>query len=290
MKVIWVLENVKQDKTFYTKNQMLMLMASATLWRKYHPNHNLVLYVDNLTYNTLNSSGIFQLWNDICLLEYSDKINKQIFWSTGKTKVISETKEPIVVVDHDFLIFKNIDKHLNSNVLYSYDEIASNWYVDPKCTHNKNLTTPVERVVDLAANVSLFYLPDPKFARKYAKQTLKNHTEFTKMDFEGMTANWMVLSEQLMLKQWLVKDNIPHKTLNKSIFDILEDKFTDKETGIGIWKTEEQLLYYKHYGVEKRDEDFVKNGHKYLSRCISAGKVWNIKQIHDIVESIGDKL
>jgi len=289
MKVIWVLENVSQDKAFYTKNQILMLMASATLWRKYHPDHNMVLYIDNLTYNTLNSTGIFQLWNDVRLLEYSDNINRQIFWSTCKTKIISEIDEPIIVVDHDFLIFNNIDKYLNTEVLYSYDEIANNWYVKENCSFLAKLTTPIERVTDLAANVSLLYLPDPKFARKYAKQTLQNHTEFTKMDFEGMTANWMILSEQLMLKQWLVKDNIPHRTLNKSIFDIKQHKFIEKETGIGIWKTEEMLLYYKHYGVEKRNEDFVKNGHKYLSRCICAGKIWDIKQINDIVESIEDK-
>ena len=130
MEIIWVLENVKQNKKFYNKLQLLMLIASVTLWRKYHPNHTLVLYVDSLTFNTLKLTGLFHLWDSIRILEYDNKINRDIFWSTGKTKVISETKIPLVVVDHDFLIFKNIDEHLNNNVLYSYDEIASNWYVE----------------------------------------------------------------------------------------------------------------------------------------------------------------
>ncbi len=290
MEIIWVLENVKQNKKFYNKLQLLMLIASVTLWRKYHPNHTLVLYVDSLTFNTLKLTGLFHLWDSIRILEYDNKINRDIFWSTGKTKVISETKIPLVVVDHDFLIFKNIDKYLNNNVLYSYDEIASNWYVEENCTHNANLTTPVERVIDLAANVSLFYLPDPKFARKYAKQTLINHEEFTKMDFEGMTANWMILSEQLMLKQWLTKDKIPHKTLNKGIYDINAGKFTDNETGKGIWSNKEFLLYYKHYGTEKHSEEFRKNGHEYLTRCINAGKVYSKEQINTILDNLGKNL
>lgn len=290
MEVIWVLENVKQSKKFYTKNQLLMLIASVTLWKKYHPNHTLVLYVDILTFNTLKLTGLFHLWNSVRILNYGNKINKEIFWSSGKTKVISETKIPLVVVDHDFLIFKNIDEHLNTNVLYSYDEIASNWYVEENCAFNANLTTPVERVIDLAANVSLFYLPDPKFARKYGKQVLKNHEEFTKMDFEDMTANWMILSEQLMLKQWLTKDKIPHKTLNKGIYNIPEGEFTDEETGKGIWSNKEFLLYYKHYGVEKRSEEFINNGHEYLLRCINAGKVYTKDQILEIVDDLGKRL
>ena len=37
MKIIWVLENIKQDNKFYTKLNTLLLLASVTLWKKNNP-------------------------------------------------------------------------------------------------------------------------------------------------------------------------------------------------------------------------------------------------------------
>ena len=44
MEIIWVLENVKQEDSFYNKLRILLLLASTSLWKKYHPTHTLVLY------------------------------------------------------------------------------------------------------------------------------------------------------------------------------------------------------------------------------------------------------
>ena len=51
----------------------------------------------------------------------------------------------------------------------------------------------------------------------HGKLTLKNHTEFTAMGVKD--TNYMILSEQLMLKQMLHKENIPHKPLSKNLFN-----------------------------------------------------------------------
>ena len=107
MEIIWVLENVKQEDSFYNKLRILLLLASTSLWKKYHPTHTLVLYCDNLTLDTLSTLGIFHLWNDIRPLNSTINIRKSDFWSTCKTEIISKTKIPICIVDHDFLIFKS---------------------------------------------------------------------------------------------------------------------------------------------------------------------------------------
>jgi len=39
MEVIWVLENVVRSKNFYNQTRILLLAASVSLWRKYHPDH-----------------------------------------------------------------------------------------------------------------------------------------------------------------------------------------------------------------------------------------------------------
>ncbi len=290
MEVIWVLENVKRDKLFYGKLQLTLLVASISLWRKYHPEHYTVMYCDDLTYDTLNKLQILHLWHSVRKLDYPDDIDREVFWSGCKTKIISETNKPLLLIDHDFLIRKNIDEHLNTNVLYSYDEIESNWYPPAWDPYAKQI--PFERVVDRAANVSLFYLPDPEFARKYGKKVLENHRTLTKILKKlpshqkwEISPNHMILSEQLMLKQWLVKYKIPHETLTNLVWDCTKPPHRSLEDGVkadqGIWNLKESLLYYKHYGVEETylKEQFHNNQIEYeteinyLRRCIIAGKL-----------------
>ena len=280
MEIIWVLENVKQEDSFYNKLRILLLLASTSLWKKYHPTHTLVLYCDNLTLDTLSTLGIFHLWNDIRPLNSTINIRKSDFWSTCKTEIISKTKIPICIVDHDFLIFKNIEEHLKDNVLFTHDEIASNWYPKPNCKFTRQIDYNFERIDDTAANVSLFYLPNPKFSRKYAKQVIINHKQFSELNDKSCATNHMILSEQLMLKQWLLKDNIKYKVLSKNIFDCKNLEFTDNINNKGIWNLKESSLYYKHYGVtEKRLVNDIPT-HQFLLRCINAGGVINSKELN----------
>ena len=104
MEVIWVLENVLKTQEFYNRRRLSLLIASISLWKKYHPNHYTVLYCDKETHEVLNNLNVLHLWDEIRDLDYPDKIDRKIFWSTCKTKIISETKTPLLVVDHDFLI------------------------------------------------------------------------------------------------------------------------------------------------------------------------------------------
>src|SRR6056300_484560 len=127
METVWTYENVKGLPSFYSKLNISMLIASVSLWRKYHPDHKTVLYVDDMTYELFTNLDILHLWHAIRPLIYPEKIKREIFWSGSKTKIISETKIPILVIDHDFLIFRNIDEYLREEILCTYDELASNW-------------------------------------------------------------------------------------------------------------------------------------------------------------------
>jgi len=296
LETIWVLENVKKDISFYSRLQIWMLVASVSLWRKYHPNHKTVFYCDVMSHEVLSNLGLLGMWDEVRPLSYPEKINREIFWSSPKTKIISETEIPLLVIDHDFLIFKNIDEHLKDEVLYSYDEKASNWYPSKDDVFNKKLTDPIPFIVDLAANVSLFYLPDPKFAQKYGKQTLKNHEELTAMDNKAITTNHMIMSEQFMLKQWLVQDNIPHKCLSKNLWDCVKVKFYDhfsvSSNDIGIWDFKESILHYKHYGAEetyireKTSSTPYENVVNFLKRCIKSGKLINLEDLEEKIKVI----
>ena len=170
---------------------------------------------------------------------------------------------------------------LKDNVLFTHDEIASNWY--PKTTDKfvRQIDYKFEIIDDTAANVSLFYLPDPEFSNKYGKQVIKNHEQFSNFNSKECSTNHMILSEQLMLKQWLLKDNIKYKILSKNIFDCKKLEFTNNINNKGIWNLKESSLYYKHYGVKERDLINDKPTHQFLLRCINAGGIINSKELDE---------
>ena len=295
MEVVWVYDNISNHKRFYSRFNLLMLIASVSLWRKYHPQHKTVIYVDDMTNEVLENLQVRELWNNVRQLKYPEKINKSVFWSGCKTKIISETKIPITLVDHDFLIFKDINQYLKDEIICTYDELASNWYPHSNDIWNKKLTNPIKHVIDKASNVSLFYLPDPVFARRYGERTLLNHQEFTAMDVKEMTPNHMIYSEQFMLRQWIEEESIPYKTLCENIWDCKSVKYTSKTWSNGIWNLQEANRGYKHYGMDKRKVLDNRPGYdydltiEYLYRCINAGKRLDVNLLKNNMKKIENR-
>jgi len=293
MRTLWVLENVKGNKSFYNELQILLLLSSITLWKKHHPEHILEFHCDEITYNFFDALGILPLWNRVSVFSYPEKINRRIFWSSPKSKIISEIDSPVIIVDHDFLIFTSIDQYLGNDIIYTYDERSDNWYPDKRDAYNKKLTNPVEFIVPYAANVSLFYLPNPEFSRKYGARVLKNHEEFTAMESPTMTSNHMILSEQYMLRQWLESDDIPYRCLSKNIWDCHKLGYIKGQiTENGIWNLKESLLYYKHYGSDEKKTHDREDGYDYdetiafLSRCIKYNKSIDVEKLRTDINQI----
>jgi len=285
MQVKWVYENVTGYDTFYSKLNITLLIASVSLWRKYHPEHNTILYVDNLTYDKFSKLEILYLWHEVKPLRYNDNINREVLWAGCKPKVISQTTEPMVMMDHDFLIFKNIDEHLKESVVYSYDEDMSSWYIHSEDVYNKKLTQPIKFLQDKAANVSFLYLPDPAFAAEYGTQVIRNLTEFTALLGNNVNTGYLTACEQYQLKEMLIQDKVQHQTLNKNIYSCEKIKFLNEKNNNGIWELEESFLSYKHYGVEKRSILDNREGWNYnqsisyLYRCIKASRLMSIEYL-----------
>jgi len=279
MKAIWVYENTKGVDSFYSRFNITLFVASVCLWKKYHPNHKTELYLDEQTYDKFVPLDIFYLWDKVKLLRYKEKIDRNLFWSSCKSKIISQAKEPFVMVDHDFLIFKNIDEHLDNSVIYTYDEDMSSWYINPWDEYNKKITNPIEFYQAQAANVSLLYIPDPAFAQRYGERVIQNHIEFTELLGDNLHTGYMTISEQFMLKDWLVKENIKHRTLCKNIFSCKYNEYSPKLNEIGIWDLAESKKNYFHYGVNKmkvldnKPEFRYDATINYLYRCINASKL-----------------
>ena len=284
MKVIWVYENTKGVFSFYTKLNITLFVASVTLWKKYHPLHKTSLYADEMTIDIFNSLDILYLWDEVINLEYNDNIDRDIFWSGCKSKVLSTMTEPCIIVDHDFLIFTNIDEHLKESVLYTHNDDMSIWYPKKEDINLKKLTNRVNFTQDLAANVSLLYLPDPLFTKLYADRVIENHKQFTAMSNIQKNSQYLVFSEQYMLKEMLVEREIPHKPLLQNVWSCELNRALPTIQQ-GVWTLAESTKKYKHYGPEKtyfysNKAGFVyENVLSYLMRCISATKLINVEYL-----------
>ena len=196
MQVKWVYENVTGFDSFYSKLNITLLIASVCLWKKYHPKHTTVLYLDELTYEKFFKLDITYLWNKVKILDYTDKVNRKVLWAGCKPKVISQTKNPMLIIDHDFLIFKNVDEILKDEIIYSYDEDMSRWYIKPDDEYNKQLTSPIEFIQNKAANVSFLYLPNVDFAIEYGKQTVDRLKELTALLGDSINTGYLTACEQ----------------------------------------------------------------------------------------------
>lgn len=291
MNVKWVYENVTGFDSFYSKLNITLLIASVCLWKKYHPEHNTMLYVDERTYDKFLKLDITYLWDKVKILDYRDNVNREFLWAGCKPKIISQTENPMLVIDHDFLIFKNIDDILKDEVVYSYDEDMSQWYINPNDTYNKQLTNPIEFIQDKAANVSLLYLPNVSFAVEYGQQTVDRLVEFTAILGDNLNTGYLTICEQYQLKEMLHQKKIKHRTLNKNIYSCEKVKFKEEKNNRGIWDLKESFLSYKHYGVEKRLILDNRQGHNYdksisyLYRCINSSKLISIKYLDNKINT-----
>ena len=284
MKAIWVYENTTGLESFYSRFNITLFVTSVALWKKYHPTHKTHIYLDSWTYDIFSKLDILYLWDKVDLLEYPERINRYFLWSGCKSKIISQATEPFAMIDHDFLIFQNIDEHLDDSVIYTYDEDMESWYIDPRDKFNQQITNPIEFIQDRAANVSFLYIPDPSFAKRYGERVLQNHIEFTELLGDNIHTGYMTISEQFMLKDWLVKEERKHKTLSKNLFSCDKIEFRNETTDIGIWDLNEAGRAYKHYGLIKRDVLDNRNNMYYdtmsfLYRCINASRLIDVNYL-----------
>ena len=89
MRVIWVLDNVKGEASFYGKLYTLILIASIRQWKKFYPDDTCVLYCDDLSRETLRLTNTLDQWDEVVKYKPKYKINRAIFWAAAKLEVLS---------------------------------------------------------------------------------------------------------------------------------------------------------------------------------------------------------
>ena len=272
MKIIWVLENIKKDNSFYTKLNTLLLLASVTLWKKNNPEDYCVFYCDSMTKNFYKSLGVLHLWDEVIIYKTERNINRKIFWAASKVEVLNNQNEEVILLDHDTLVFKNIKKYLSKEKITVCNlENGRGYYPTSIDPFLKELSYKPRWKTE-SLNVSFLHLPLINFTKEYTSLSLDLMEELTKL--KAPNSKYLIFTEQLLLRHLLDKNKIPYQSIMKDVWDC--DKwdwrgYTDK----GLLKLPESELTFKHYGPLKSYVIKSKGGQNYnhdiklLENCIN---------------------
>ena len=250
MKVIWVLENIKEDYSFYGKFNLLLLLASVRLWKKHYPNDRCFLYCDKMTEAVLYKMKALEFFDTVEQYTHSRNIDRNVFWAANKVAVLGKQTEPVILMDNDTLCFKPIKEYLDPEALTVYNfEIGKGYYPGNADKYVKQLSYK-PRWQTNSVNVSFLYLPDPKFTQAYADLSLQIMEEFTEAKVPN--SQYLIFAEQLVLRHMAERDGIKLRSLQSTYWDCDSWNF-GKDHKRGIWSWPEVEMYAKHYGPSKKD-------------------------------------
>lgn len=247
MRVIWVLENIEEDREFYSTFNTALLLASVTLWKKNHPEDYCVLYCDKLTETVLAELNVLHLWDEIIEYKHSRDIDRSVFWAVSKVEVLSYQTEPVILMDNDTLVFKKFSHLLDNKVIVANLETGKGYYPGNLDKFVKRLSYR-RRWKEDSLNVSFLYFPNVDLIKEYTSISLNMMEEFTKMEVPH--SQYLIFAEQLLLRHLLDSNNIPYKSVIKNNWDCNNLKWGAVHEK-GIWEFPESELYFRHFGPLK---------------------------------------
>lgn len=95
------------DEYFMQDYELLTMMLSALMWRK--QNGGIRLCADAAAIDFVEKKGLAHLWNlGMTEIRVPDAVPERVFWAAGKLYALREISAPVVMVDLDLIIWKDI--------------------------------------------------------------------------------------------------------------------------------------------------------------------------------------
>ena len=266
MVTIWVLENIRKHNSFYKELETLLLLTSVNQWKKYHPEHKTRLYADVRTLEFLDKLNALDLWDEKGFLPENKLVDKNIFWASSKLQALKQINEPVVLMDNDFIVYKSFESFLKDKVIVAHDENGIDYYPGPLDPYISRVKHIINRPNYRSVNCCFEYFPDPKFTYHYSETSLLLMEEFTKLKVPN--SNYLVFSEQLLLKHLLDIFKVPYDVLIGDEFISKDRKWVSNREG--LINSKEKDTWFKHYWMEKpelrKDKGAIKELYNALSK------------------------
>lgn len=255
-----------------------MMFASVIQWKKHHPSHICELHADKLTIKKFEELDALKLWDSIKLVGKNKAIDKSVFWASAKLQALRNTKEPIIVMDNDFVVYKSFENFIKDKPVVCHDENGEDYYLGALDPYIKQVKHIINRPQLRAVNCSFLYLPDYKFTQHYTQLSIELMQEFTKIKVPN--SKYLIYAEQLLLKHLFTVHNIAYETLLDTVYDCKLNRFTTKQQG--YIKTEDQNLFFRHYWMEKPKIRESKDGYNYQEEIL---QLENVVKNHILIDN-----
>lgn len=228
-------ENTKYEMSDF---EILTFVLSVLEWQK--RNGDAYLICDEPARQYISSYGLDNIFKGgVMSLVVDDDINPKVFWAAGKLYALRMLKKPMVMVDMDLIVWKNIDKLIADTDIYGIhrEQIRPEVYPDLdyfKFKDGYKLSSDYDREV-LPLNTALLYIKDLDFIHTYADEAI----EFMRHSEENTeNLKHMVFAEQRLLPI-LAKQH--GKEIN-TMFDIGEN-ISYQEYFTHVWGHKNILKY-----------------------------------------------
>jgi len=252
----WVYENIKKQASFYNQLDVLLLLCSTSLWKKHHPTFKCILYADSMTISLLEEMNASRLWDTVNELPSNTFIDKNIFWASSKLEVLRYVEGPSVIMDHDFLTYRNLENYLKNKPFFAYEENGDGYYDTSWNPIINKVKDIINRPKPHAINCCFSYYPESTFTNFYASQSLKLMEFFTTEKVPN--SKYLIFAEQLLLKYLLDYHKIDYDTLLNEKWNAKNNFYEPSDRGHMTFN--ESNIVYRHYWMDKPSIRESKNG------------------------------
>jgi hypothetical protein len=258
MNVYWVLENSKKLDPFYLSPLELKCMENSIKnWKKFYPETTTHIYCDATTKPYLESNNLLNLWDVVNteVLSKPDEINRTIFWTASKLKVMNEIKAPFIMMDIDFLVLTNKLKlgELQYFTFVGTQAESNKMYADP----NKMPYSGLIQMFDIlwnndhVMNMSFMYVRDEDIRKEftYVSRLWEEILTYSFRHTPHSTAE-MTFVEQSLLTQLCTNTGLRIASLTKELHESEKPYFNypPNWTDLGLRYRQD----FHHLGDNKR--------------------------------------
>lgn len=229
MKAIHILSTLPSIDGFHPLFFEIAAMSlSAILWKKY--NGEICLYTDDCFYKFINDNDLVTLWDSIdhsLFRSLPTTIDWSIFWAGAKHFALRNEKAPIVLLDHDLFVWKDIrDIYKGHQLITLHREDLFDCYLPKnKLSVADDYTYPDGLDWSIRpCNTAFAYFARNEFKDLYVREAIRF------MDGNTLKANdgnaRMVFAEQRLLAMLARREGLDIETIIGDPFAVNNKVFT----------------------------------------------------------------
>jgi len=182
---------------------------SALCWRKF--NGEITLCCDSRYAEYYRKIGFTNIWDNVslCIADDLEGIDPLMFWAGGKLLALRETAAPVVMLDTDFIVWKELE--FGGEIIAAHRENISDGIYPPLDFFRVgNHIIPDFSETVLPLNTAFLYIPDNDFKDFYTGQAIAFMKSAEKC---GDCLKYMVFAEQRLAAMCADYTRTPVRTL-----------------------------------------------------------------------------